>query len=79
MRLREPTMGDNQNGKPKKQQMKPGTMVLLGAVTVALSIINMSMGSEAPGQALAIVQYALLAGGLVALVGGLVMMISTQK
>ncbi len=67
-------MGDNQTGKAKKQPMKPGTMVLLGAVTVALGIINMSSDSEAPSQALAIVQYALLAGGVVSLAGGLILM-----
>jgi len=72
-------MGDSQNGTRKKQPMKPRTMVLLGAATVVLAIINMSTGGEAPRQAVAIMQYACLAGGLVALVGGLVMMMSTPK
>ena len=72
-------MADNQSAKPKKQPMKPSTMALLGAGTVVLSIINMSTGGEAPRQAVAILQYAFLACGLVALAGGLIMMMSTQK
>jgi hypothetical protein len=72
-------MGDNQTGRPKKQPMSPGTMALLGAGTVVLAIIDMSTGSEAPRQAVAILQYAFLACGLMALVGGLVMMMSTPK
>ena len=72
-------MADNQNSKPKKQPMNPGTLVLLGAAAVVLAIINMSTGSEAPRQAVAILQYVFLACGLVGLVGGLIMMMSTQK
>ena len=72
-------MGDDQNGKSKKQQMKPGTMALLGAGVVVLAIIDMSTGSEAPRRAVAVMQYVFLAGGLVALGGGLVMIMSTQK
>lgn len=72
-------MGDDRTAKPKRKQMKPGTMALLGAVTIALGIFNMSTSSEAPSQALAIMQYALLAGGAVSLVCGLIMMGTAQK
>ena len=49
--------------------------MLTGAGATALAVFNiMSNGPEAPPQGVMIVQYALLACGLFALVGGLIMM-----
>jgi len=72
-------MGDMHGDKPKSQPRNPRNIALLGAGAVGLAIINMSTGSEAPSHAVAILQYAALGGGLLALVGGLIMMAAQQK
>jgi hypothetical protein len=67
-------MTDQQSGKSKQAVARK--IVLLGAIATALGVINMMMnGSEAPSSAVAILQYAALALGLFALVGGLIMMV----
>ena len=71
-------MSDDQSGKKANRQSTPRKIALLGAVATVLAIINMSTGSEAPAQAVAILQYVALGLGLLALVGGLIMMM-TQK
>jgi succinate-acetate transporter protein len=71
-------MSDSQSGKTEKKQSNPRKIALLGAGATVLAIINMSTGREAESQAVVILQYAALAGGLLALVGGLIMM-TTQK
>jgi len=70
-------MTDYQSGKTeKKRQNKPGKIALMGAGATILAVINMSTGTEAPSPAVLILQYAALVGGLFALVGGLIMMMS---
>jgi hypothetical protein len=71
-------MTDGQTGKTAKKRSTPGYIATIGAGATALAIINMSVGSEAPAQPILILQYAALALGLFALVGGLIMMM-TQK
>jgi hypothetical protein len=71
-------MGDDQSGKPGKKPSTPRRIALLGAVATVLAIINMSTGSEAPAQAVAILQYVALGLGLFALVGGLIMMMAQK-
>lgn len=67
-------MGEKQNGKTAKKP-NPGKIVLIGGGATVLAVFNiMSNGPEAPSQGLMLLQYALLACGLLALVGGLIMM-----
>jgi hypothetical protein len=65
---------DNQGGKTEKKKPNPGRIALLGAGATVLAIINMSTDTEAPSQAVLILEYTALAGGLLALIGGLIMM-----
>ena len=71
-------MSKKQNGKTANktaQKPNPGKIALIGAGATALAVVNMmSNGPEAPSQRVMILQYAALAGGLLALVGGLIMM-----
>jgi succinate-acetate transporter protein len=72
-------MSDRQGGKPARKQSSPGKIALMGAGATALAVFNMmTNGSEAPSQAVMILQYAALAGGLLALVGGLIMMATAR-
>jgi len=71
-------MSDDQSGKKANRQSTPRRIALLGAVATVLAIINMSTGSEAPAQAVAILQYVALGLGLLALVGGLIMMMAQK-
>jgi hypothetical protein len=71
-------MTDGQTGKTEKKRSTPGYIATIGAGATALAIINMSVGKEAQSQPVLILQYAALALGLFALVGGLIMMM-TQK
>ena len=68
-----------QSGKPQKKQSSPGKIVLMGAIATVLAVFNMATNSEAPSQALAILQYVLLALGLIGLAGGLFMMATAPK
>ena len=72
-------MTDNQTGKAEKKRSTPGYIATVGAGATALAIVNLlSNGNEAQAQPVLILQYAGLALGLFALVGGLIMMM-TQK
>jgi hypothetical protein len=71
-------MTDRQSDKSK--QAVPRKITLLGAIATALGVINMmSNGSEAQPLAVVILQYGALAGGLLALVGGLIMMVMAPR
>jgi hypothetical protein len=71
-------MTGNQSG--KRKQSNPGRVALIGAGATALAVFNIATnGSEAPSQAVMILQYAGLAGGLFALAGGLIMIASARK
>ena len=73
-------MSGNQSGKVGKKQSNPRRIALIGAGATALAVVNMmTNGPEAPSQGVVILQYAALAGGLFALVGGLIMMAMAQK
>jgi hypothetical protein len=67
-------MSDNQSGKTEKKQSNPRKIALLGAMATVLAVINMSVGSEAQPLPVVILQDVALALGLLALVGGLIMM-----
>jgi len=71
-------MSKKQNSKTANKTAKkpdPGKIVLMGAGATALVVFNiMSNGPEAPSQGVMMLQYAALACGLLALVGGLIMM-----
>jgi hypothetical protein len=54
------------------------TVMLMSAVTAAWLIYDIATTTEAPGQAAAILQYCLLAGAVIGLVGSLLMMASQQ-
>jgi len=59
-------MSGNQNGKTEPKKANPGKIALIGAGATALAVFNMATnGSEAPSQAVVILQYAGLAGGLI--------------
>lgn len=53
-------------------------VMLLGAVAVVLGIFNMASNTEAPSQAVAVLQYGALGLGALALVGGLIGVLSTK-
>jgi succinate-acetate transporter protein len=66
-------MSEDQSGKSK--QSNPGRIALFGAGATTLAVVNMmTNGAEAPSQGVMILQYAALAGGLFAMIGGLLMM-----
>jgi hypothetical protein len=67
-------MSGDQSGKPEKKQFNPRRIALLGAMATVLAIINMATGSEAQPLAVVILQDIALGLGLLALVGGLIMM-----
>jgi hypothetical protein len=67
-------MSDDQSGKSEKKS-PARRIALLGAVATVLAVINMSIGSEAQPLPVVILQDVALALGLLALVGGLIMMV----
>jgi len=72
-------MSDHQRDEPIRKT-SPGKIALIGAGASALAVLNMATnGTEAPSQGVVILQYLALAGGLLALVGGLVMMAMATK
>jgi hypothetical protein len=71
-------MSENQSGKPEKKKTNSGRLALIGATATALAIFNMWPGGEAPSQAVAILQWIFLAGGLIGLGGALVMFLSAE-
>jgi hypothetical protein len=59
----------------QKNKSAAGRVALIGFGATALAIINIATGNgEAQPQAVVILEYAALAGGVVALVGGLIML-----
>lgn len=68
-------MSRDQSDQAAKKKSNPRTIALLGAGASVLAIINMSTGIEAPSTAVLVLQCAALAGGLLALIGGLAMVI----
>jgi hypothetical protein len=67
-------MRDDQAGKSRNTP-SGRRIALIGAGATALAVINMSTGNEAESTPVLILEYLALAAGLVALVGGLIMMI----
>ncbi len=66
-------MGGDQSGKTEKKS-PARRIALLGAMATVLAIINMSMRGEAQPLLVVILQDVALGLGLLALVGGLIMM-----
>lgn len=71
-------MTDKPNSKPAKTS-NPSRIALIGVIGTALALINLATNSEAPSPALATLQYIALGLGLLALVGGLIMMAIAPK
>ena len=71
-------MADNQSGKPEKKPTNPGRIALIGAVATGLALFNMATNTEAPSQAVMIMQWFFLALGLIGLGGGLIMLMSQK-
>ena len=68
------------NPSSKRKPSSPGKIALLGAGATALAVFNMATnGSEAPSQGVMILQYICLGLGLLALVGGLIMMAAAKN
>lgn len=73
-------MSGNRSGKTEPKKANPSKIALISAGATALAVFNMATnGSEAPSQAVMIMQYIGLAGGLFALVGGLIMMAAARR
>ena len=71
-------MRDNRAG--KSENAPSGRKIaLLGAGATALAVVNMSTGSEAQSTPVLILEYLALAAGLLALVGGLIMMVTRRR
>jgi len=71
-------MTDPRSDKPKRAVARK--IMLLGAIATALGVINlMTNGAEAQPLAVMILEYAALAAGLFALVGGLIMTAMAPK
>jgi len=71
-------MNDDQGGKKQLTYSPAGKVVLIGAAATVLALINMSAGGAASAAAVRFLEYAFLTAGLIALGGGLIMMM-TQK
>ena len=71
-------MSDNQNRKPELKYSPASKVLLVGAAATVLALINMSAGGAAPSMAVRFLEYAFLTGGLIALAGGFIMMMSQK-
>lgn len=71
-------MSDDQAAKPGSEG-SGRKIALLGAGATALAVVNMSTVSETQSLPVLILEYVALAGGLLALVGGLIMMMTNQR
>jgi len=68
-------VSEGQDGKSQPKKTTPGKIALIGAIATALATFNLATNSsEAPAQLVLILQYFALAGGLLALIGGLIML-----
>ena len=54
-------------------------LMLISGITSAWLLYDMATATEAPRQAVAILQYCLLAGALIGLVGSIVMAAASEK
>jgi hypothetical protein len=72
------SMSDNQAAKAGSKG-SARKIALVGAGATALAVINMSTASEAQPLPVLILEYVALACGLLALVGGLIMMMTNQR
>ena len=73
-------MSDNQSDKANKKLGTARYIALLGAGATTLAVLNiMTNEAEAASPPVVILEYAALAGGLFALVGGLIMMVMAPK
>jgi hypothetical protein len=73
-------MSGKRSRKTEPKKANPGKIALIGAGATALALFNMATnGGEAPSQGVMILQYAGLGGGLLALVGGLIMMAAAKS
>ena len=54
-------------------------LMLMSGITSAWLLYDMATATEAPRQAVAILQYCLLAGALIGLVGSIVMAAASEK
>ena len=73
-------MSENQSDKVQKKGPTARYIALLGAGATTLAVLNMmTNGAEAQSSAVMTLQYLALAGGLVALIGGLIMMATAAK
>ena len=69
-------MSDNRQNEKKRSAPR---YAMLGGIGTALAIVNiMSNGGEAQSQPVLILEYTALALGLIALVGGLIMMMANK-
>ena len=72
-------MTGEQSGKSEPKKANPGKIALIGGGATVLAIFNIASNTEAPSQAVMILEYAGLIGGLVALAGGLIMMATARN
>lgn len=73
-------MSEKQSDKVLKKGPTARYIALLGAGATTLAVLNMvTNGAEAPSSVVMMLQYAALAGGLFALIGGLIMMAMAAK
>jgi hypothetical protein len=73
-------MSENQSDKVHKKGPTARYIALSGAGATTLAVFNMmTNGAEAPSSVVMALQYAALAGGLFALIGGLIMMAAAAK
>jgi hypothetical protein len=70
-------MSDNQSGETEKKRSTPRYIAMLGVIGTVLAIVNMS-GTEAQSQSVLILEYTALVLGLIALGGGLIMMMTRK-
>jgi hypothetical protein len=70
-------MSDNLSSETEKKRSTPRYIAVLGVVGTVLAIVNMS-GREAQSQPVLILEYAALALGLIALGGGLIVMMTRK-
>jgi hypothetical protein len=73
-------MSENQSDKVNQKGRAARYIALLGAGATTLAVLNMmTNGAEALSPTVMMLQYAALAGGLFALIGGLIMIATAAK
>lgn len=71
-------MSDNPDGAPKAKSTNWGLMALMTGAVTAWLIYDMATTTEGPRQAVLLLQYFLLAGALIGLVGSLVKLLTRE-